>query len=363
MKRKKALINETGDDPKMKDAFRGIHIDRNKEQVLSELLYLQEIINIKKIIGLQISDLTSKLIINITETKDADILDLANRVSESFLNEINKSIDEFPEEQLPTIFAVLQLFSVEAGQYDFEITENPDTEINRLTEKYDKDLYHKELLLNNYNESQYQLQRATAIRASAIHALINLFKRDEFSELNKEGILDWELFPLISGINDDKRYRPFRVIEAAKIGDKIYRFALQAKDEKLKNLLNQIYNKKQIRFGTSGFRAFINKDFTQRRSDIISLAISRELKIFQMKEGKPIIIAYDTRAYAREFALETAKVFVAQGFPVELSEEATPTGALVYWLREKEKRGSRGRRKYDSKPQSPINARSTMEFV
>ena len=132
----------------MKDAFRGIHIDRNKEQVLSELLYLQEIINIKKIIGLQISDLTSKLIINITETKDADILDLANRVSESFLNEINKSIDEFPEEQLPTIFAVLQLFAVEAGQYDFEITENPDTEINRLTEKYDKDLYHKELLLN-----------------------------------------------------------------------------------------------------------------------------------------------------------------------------------------------------------------------
>ena len=149
--------------------------------------------------------------------------------------------------------------------------------------------------------------------------------------------MDWELFPLISGINDDKRYRPFRVIEAAKIGDKIYRFALQARDEKLKNLLNQIYNKKQIRFGTSGFRAFINKDFTQRRSDIISLAISRELKIFQQKEGRPIIIAYDTRAYAREFALESAKVFVAQGFPVEFSEEATPTGALVYWLREKEK--------------------------
>jgi hypothetical protein len=321
----------------MSEVYRGNDLNKNKEKVLEELHNLESIIKGKKAKDLSVRDLAYNLIINLTETKDKNILDLANKVSEVFLNKLNNNINDFAPEQLPTIFAALQLFAVEAGQYDFEITENPESKINKLTEKYGEYSDEKILLKKAYEESQYQLQNAKIIRESAIQTLITFFKRDEFLELNKDGILEWELYPLIRGINSDKRYRPFRVIEASKIGDKIYRFALQSRDEKLRDLLKQLFEKKQIRFGTSGFRAFINKDFTQRRSDIISLAISRDLKIFQQKEGRPVIIAYDTRAYAREFALESAKVFLAQGFPVKLSEEATPTGALVYWLREIEK--------------------------
>jgi phosphomannomutase len=326
----------------MRDVYRGKDLDKNKVKVLIHLHNLENIIECKKANELQIVDLAYNLIIDLTETKDKDILDLTNKVSKGFLEKINSNIDDIAAEKLPAIFAALQLFAVEAGQYDFEITENPESEINKLTGKYNEYSEKKALLKKNYEESQYQLQNAKIIRGIAIQALINLFKRDEFLELNKECILEWELYPLIRGINSDKRYRPFRVVEASKIADKIYRFALQTRDKKLKDLLKLLYAKKQIRFGTSGFRAFINKDFTQRRSDIISLAISRDLKIFQQKEGRPVIIAYDTRAYAREFALESAKVFLAQGFPVKISEEATPTGALVYWLREKEQGESAG---------------------
>ncbi len=321
----------------MEEILRGIEIANNKERILAELGYLQENIENNDVNYLLLSNLTRKLIINLTETKDSDILDITNRISEIFLDKINNNMYIFSYELLPTIFAALQLFAVEAGQYDFEITENPDSEINKLTGKCETGFDNKDLAIITYNESRYQLKKAEIIREKAIKALLNFFKREEFSELNKEGILEWELFPLIAGINSHKRYRPFRVVEASKIGDKIYRFAHQSRDEKLKKLLNQIYDKKQIRFGTSGFRAFINKDFTQRRSDIISLAISRDLKIFQQKEGRTVIITYDTRAYAREFALESAKVFLAQGFSVKLSEEASPTGALVFWLREIEK--------------------------
>jgi phosphomannomutase len=127
------------------------------------------------------------------------------------------------------------------------------------------------------------------------------------------------------------------VAEATKIGDKIYAFTQRTGNENLKNLLLKIYDKKQIRFGTSGFRAYVSKDFTQRRSDIISLATAREVNIFQKKGGRTIVIVYDTRLGSREYAIESARVLMAQGFPVKVSREAAPTGALVYWLIEEEK--------------------------
>lgn len=321
----------------MSEAYRGTNLDINKNQVLSNLQSLEKNINNNKTEDLEIIDLTFNLIITLTETKDRDILDLSNKVAENLLNKMRTGMNEFATEDLPTIFSALQLFVVEAGQYDFEITENPESTVNKLIKKYEQKPTEMANLESKYKEAQYQLGRAKIVREKAISAIFEFFGRKEFLELNSEGILKWELFPLIQGINSDKRYRPFRVAEATKIGDKIYRFIYQIKDEKLRNLLKQIYDKKQIRFGTSGFRAFINKDFTQRRSDIISLAISRELKTFQQKEAKPVIIAYDTRVQARDFALESAKVFLAQGFSVRFSEEAAPTGALVYWLREEEK--------------------------
>ena len=243
----------------------------------------------------------------------------------------------FETKQLPSIFAALQLFAVEAGQYDFETTENPDSKVNKLILKYEYNTYDYTIVKREYDKAQTQLEKAKILRGSAISALIKLFERDEFAELNKFNFMRDELNPLIKGINDDRRYRPFRVAEATKIGDQLFKFAQRTEDENLKKLLQTLYDKKQIRFGTSGFRAFIDKDFTQFRSDIISLAICNDLKLFQNKVGKPVVIAYDTRINAREYAMESARVFLAQGFSVKFAEEATPTGALVYWLIEEEK--------------------------
>lgn len=56
----------------------------------------------------------------------------------------------------------------------------------------------------------------------------------------------------------------------------------------------------------------------------------------------PVVITYDTRIGAREFALESAKVFLSRSFPVRFAEEPSPTGALVYWLREVEQNSAAG---------------------
>jgi phosphomannomutase len=100
--------------------------------------------------------------------------------------------------------------------------------------------------------------------------------------------------------------------------------------------LIRLFDKKYIKFGTSGFRAFVNKDFVQRRSDFVTAAICGDLETSQDKGGRAVVITYDTRIGAREFALESARVFLARGFPVRFAEEPSPTGALVYWLREEE---------------------------
>lgn len=319
----------------MGEKYGGRELEENKAKVLDNLHNLERIIAEKGVMDLPIIDLTSNLVITLTETKDKDLLDVANKVNEIFLEKIKENMGDFTMEQLPTIFAALQLFAVEAGQYDFEITDNPDSEVNKLIEKYANKPEEYLRVRAEYEKARDQLKKAKVLRGKAISALLKLFEREEFFRLRN--FIEDELFPLIKGLNNDKRYRPFRVAEATKIGDKIYRFMQRTKDKRLKNLLQLIYDKKQIRFGTSGFRAFINKDFTQRKSDIISLAICNDLKTFQKKEGRPIIITYDTRMNAREFAVESAKVFLAQGFPVKFAKEASPTGALVYWLIEEEK--------------------------
>lgn len=317
------------------EIYRGKELEENKVNVLDNLCNLERIITEKGVKELPIVDLTYNLVITLIETKDTDLLDVANKISGNFLEKIKENMNDFTTEQLPTIFAALQLFAVEAGQYDFEITENPNSRVNKLIGKYANKTHEYARASTEYEKAQDQLKKAKILRGKAISALFKLFERKEFSELRD--FIEDELFPLIKGLNDDKRFRPFRVAEATKIGDKIYRFMQRTEDKRLRNLLQLIYEKKQIRFGTSGFRAFINKDFTQKRSDIISLAICNDLKTFQKKAGKPVIITYDTRVNAREYALESARVFLAQGFSVKFAEEASPTGALVYWLIEEEK--------------------------
>lgn len=303
----------------------------NRTAVLGSLSELKGIISEDHASELSVSELTSSLIVALTETDDIEILNEATGVSRLFLTKIEENITEFSTEQLPVLFASLQLFAVEPGQYGFETTEDPDSDLNKMIGRhYDDHPKRKDV----YMIAQQQLTTAHDLREAAISALFGLFEREEFSEIGN--YIKDELFPMIAALNDDKRYRPFRTSLAANIGDKLYRFSKRTDDQRLIKLLHDLFGRKHIKFGTSGFRAFINKDFTRKRSDFVTEAICNDLEISQKKSGMPVVITYDTRIGARDFALESARIFLSRGFPVRFADEPSPTGALVYWLREEE---------------------------
>ncbi|HIE32407.1 MAG TPA: hypothetical protein EYP67_08570 [Methanosarcinales archaeon] len=309
-------------------------LSQNVPAALKHIGELRAIISEHHASELEVSELTSDLIVALTETDDAGILGEATEVSKQFLAKIREDITDFSIDQLPVLFASLQLFAVEPGQYGFETVEYPDSDLNRITGRYDSQDPEYTKKNETYQKTRGMLVEAESLRALAISTLFSFFGRIEFLEIG-DHIRD-ELFPMIAALNDDKRYRPFRTSLAANIADKLYRFAQRTDDPALKGLLNELFGKKYIKFGTSGFRAFVNKDFVQRRSDFVTAAICGDLETFQGKGGRAVVITYDTRIGAKEFALESARVFLARGFPVHFAEEPSPTGALVYWLREEE---------------------------
>ena len=315
-------------------------LSQNAPAALKQIGELRTIISEHRASELDVSKLTSDLIVALTETDDAGILGEATGVSKQFLSKVREDIAGFSTEQLPVLFASLQLFAVEPGQYGFETVEYPDSDLNRLTGRYDRQDPEYPPKKETYRKARELLAEAERLRALAISALFSFFKRAEFLPIN-EYIRD-ELFPMIAALNDDKRYRPFRTSLAANIADKLYRFAQRIDDPALAGLLHGLFDKKYIKFGTSGFRAFVDKDFVQRRSDFVTAAICDDLETSQDKGGRAVVITYDTRIKAREFALESARVFLARGFPVRFAEEPSPTGALVYWLREEEHGGAAG---------------------
>ncbi len=309
---------------------------QNRAATLGNLSELKIIIREHSVSELPVSELTSSLIVALTETDDIEILGEATLVSRDFLTKLTENIPKFPTDQLPVLFASLQLFAVEPGQYGLETTENPDSEINRMTGREIKD---RKKMRDAYIEAHDLLAEAKRLRALAITALLGFFGRDEFSDI--DNYIKDELAPLITALNDDGRYRPFRTSLAANISDKLYRFRERTDDPALAELLHKLIDKKYIKFGTSGFRAFVDKDFTRERSDFVTVAICNDL-ISQNKGGRPVVITYDTRIGAQEFALESAKVFLSRSFPVRFAREPSPTGALVYWLREVEQNRAAG---------------------
>lgn len=84
-----------------------------------------------------------------------------------------------------------------------------------------------------------------------------------------------------------------------------------------------------IKFGTDGWRAVVGKDFTEENVIIAVNAISKYIsETYGLK--KQILVGYDPRNMAREFAELTAKQFSTKGFDVMLSCKVVPTPVLAY---------------------------------
>src|SRR5690606_32555986 len=94
--------------------------------------------------------------------------------------------------------------------------------------------------------------------------------------------INWEIIPLLDSMNDQydpDRYMPYRVIQIGNIFERIYAFRLRTADPILlglagrKGLLREIYDRKYLRFGTSGVRGRWGNDFTETRARQVVQAV------------------------------------------------------------------------------------------
>ena len=84
-----------------------------------------------------------------------------------------------------------------------------------------------------------------------------------------------------------------------------------------------------IKFGTDGFRGIIARDFTFETVERIIKAISLYIK--NLKSNKnTIIVGYDPRFMARDFACFSAELLKKYGFRVILSKKVVPTPIVAY---------------------------------
>ena len=84
-----------------------------------------------------------------------------------------------------------------------------------------------------------------------------------------------------------------------------------------------------IKFGTDGWRAIIGEDFTQENVGIVTNAIGKYV-FDTFGYGKKILIGYDPRNMAKEFATQCADLLCCLGFEVFLSQSVLPTPVLAY---------------------------------
>lgn len=84
-----------------------------------------------------------------------------------------------------------------------------------------------------------------------------------------------------------------------------------------------------IKFGTDGWRAIVGEDFTKENVEIVTKAIGKYVfDSFGLK--KKILIGYDPRNMAQEFAQQCANILASKGFEVIVSSKVVPTPVLAY---------------------------------
>ena len=97
-----------------------------------------------------------------------------------------------------------------------------------------------------------------------------------------------------------------------------------------------------IKFGTSGWRGLIARDFTFTNVRLAAQGIALYLKDELAREGSPIagrkpvvIIGHDTRFLGREFSLAVAEVLGSAGLTPLLCERDAPTPVISYTIRDR----------------------------
>jgi len=88
-------------------------------------------------------------------------------------------------------------------------------------------------------------------------------------------------------------------------------------------------NSGKIKFGTDGWRGIIADDFTFPNVRKVTRAIASYLETAYSKD-RPVLIAYDTRFLADEFAYAAAQVLADIGWTVKITDRDCPTPVIAY---------------------------------
>lgn len=247
---------------------------------------------------------------------------------EDTLDLIGSSGDAVEQAQ---IISILLTVMAEAGQYRHEQF-NPRTPEDRKT----REMIDKEML-----------PAMGALRKQAISTAKKFFLLPIFQPLHEA--MKQEIFDLLDSMDPElapDRFMPFRVIQIGNVAERLYGFRLRTHDaylvgdENRLGLLREIYNRKYLRFGTSGVRGRWQVDFTETRAKQVTQAICDFLNAKNIPDyagaedlsGRRIVIGFDSRKNARTVAEWLTQVCLANGFKVDLASRDTPTPALVYHL-------------------------------
>lgn len=85
----------------------------------------------------------------------------------------------------------------------------------------------------------------------------------------------------------------------------------------------------KIKFGTDGWRGIIADDFTFPNVCKVTRAIASYLETAYSKD-RPVLVAYDTRFLADQFARTAAEVLAELGWTVKIVERDCPTPVIAY---------------------------------
>src|SRR5690349_11128471 len=87
----------------------------------------------------------------------------------------------------------------------------------------------------------------------------------------------------------------------------------------------------KIKFGTDGWRALMDTDFTPENVDKVAQAFADFMNAEARDKDTPcVVIGYDWRKNSEVFAKSVADVLVGNGIQALLSSEACPTPAVSY---------------------------------